>query len=51
MYDQLAQRPNWATIACFDEARGAMRPQKHIAAEILAAVTPVLSQAVAKEGR
>ena len=51
MYDQLSQRPNWATVACFDEARGTMRPQKHIAAEILAAVTPVLSQAVAKEGR
>jgi len=51
MYDQLARRSNWATIACFDEVRCAMRPQKAIAAEILSAVTPVLSQAIAKEGR
>jgi dTMP kinase len=51
MYDQLARRSNWSTIACFDEARGAMRPQKAIADEILSAVTPVLSQALAKEGR
>lgn len=51
MYDQLSSRPNWATIQCFDEARGAMRSQKDIAAEIFAAVSPVLSQSVAKEGR
>ena len=51
MYDQLSRRPNWATIPCFDETRGAMRPQKHIATEILAAVLQVLSQPVEKEGR
>jgi len=51
MYDQLAQRPHWATIACFDETRGAMRSQKHIAAEILAAVLQVLSPSLAKEAR
>jgi dTMP kinase len=51
MYDQLSRRPNWATIPCFDEARGAMRPQKHIATEILAAVLQILAQPVAKEGR
>jgi dTMP kinase len=51
MYDELSRRPNWATIPCFDEARGSMRPQKHIATEILAAVLQVLSQPVAKEGR
>jgi dTMP kinase len=51
MYDQLSRRPNWATIPCFDETRGAMRPQKHIATEILAAVLQVVSQPVAKEGR
>jgi dTMP kinase len=51
MYDQLSRRPNWATIPCFDETRGAMRPQKHIATEILAAVLQVISQPVAKEGR
>jgi hypothetical protein len=51
MYDQLSRRPNWATISCFDETRNAMRPQKHIAADILAAVTPVLSQSLVKESR
>ena len=25
MYDELSRRPNWATIPCFDETRGAMR--------------------------
>lgn len=50
MYDQLARRPNWATIPCFDEARGAMRPQKEIATEILAAVLQVLVRSHAKEG-
>ncbi len=51
MYDQLARRPNWATISCFDEKRRAMRPQKEIGAEILAAVSPVLSQSSTKGGR
>jgi dTMP kinase len=51
MYDELSRRPNWATIPCFDETRGAMRPQKHIATEILAAVLQVISPPVAKEGR
>ena len=51
MYDELSRRPNWATIPCFEETRGAMRPQKHIAKEILAAVLQVISPPVAKEGR
>jgi dTMP kinase len=51
MYDQLSRRPNWTTIPCFDETRGAMRSQKHIAAEILAAVLQVLSPSLAKEVR
>jgi dTMP kinase len=51
MYDQLSRRPNWATIPCFDETRGSMRPQRHIATDILAAVLQVLSQSVEKEGR
>ncbi|MGC2888005.1 MAG: hypothetical protein WB627_02990 [Candidatus Acidiferrum sp.] len=51
MYDQLARRPNWATISCFDEERRAMRPLKEIAADIFAAVTPVLSQSSTKGGR
>jgi len=51
MYDELSRRPNWATIPCFDETRGSMRPQKHIATEILAAVLQFISHPVAKEGR
>lgn len=51
MYDQLARRPNWATIQCFDESRNAMRSQEQIAAEILAAVTPLLPQSAARGGR
>jgi len=50
MYDQLSRRANWATIPCFDESRSAMRPQKEIAMEILAAVLQVLVQAAAREG-
>ncbi|MGB2622884.1 MAG: hypothetical protein WA857_16270 [Candidatus Acidiferrum sp.] len=51
MYDQLSRRPNWATIPCFDEALGAMRPQKEIATEILAAVLQVLMRPLGKDGR
>ncbi len=51
MYDRLARRPHWATIACFDEKRGVMRSQKDIAKDIFAAVSPIVSQSFAKEGR
>ncbi|HKV24363.1 MAG TPA: hypothetical protein VJN93_07205 [Candidatus Acidoferrum sp.] len=51
MYDQLSSRSNWATIPCFDEFRGAMRPQKEIATEILAAVLQVLVQPPSREVR
>jgi dTMP kinase len=51
MYDQLSRQPNWATIPCFNESSGAMRPQEHIATEILAAVLPLLSPSLAKKGR
>jgi dTMP kinase len=51
IYDELARRPNWATVQCFDAKRGAMRSQKNIAAEILAAVTPILSEPAAKGAR
>lgn len=51
MYDQLALRPNWATISCFDAARGSVRSQSQIAADILAAVTPLLSSTLAQGGR
>jgi dTMP kinase len=43
MYDSLARRPNWAAIECFDSARHEMRTPEHIAADVLAAVEPVLA--------
>jgi dTMP kinase len=51
MYDRLSRRSNWTTISCFDEARGAIRPPKQIAAQILAAVSPLLTESLAKGGR
>jgi dTMP kinase len=51
MYDQLSRRSPWTTIACFDESRRAMRSQKQIAADILAAVLPALSESIVREGR
>lgn len=52
VYDQLARRPNWATIHCFDEKRGVLRSPKSIATEILVAVLPSLERTkAAKEGR
>jgi dTMP kinase len=51
MYDNLSRRSNWVTIPCFDESLETMRPQKQIAAEILAAVTPILTTSAAQGGR
>lgn len=51
MYDFLARRPSWATIECFDSARGTMRSPQEIATEALAAVESVLSSAAAGRGR
>jgi len=43
MYDQLSRRKTWATIGCFDPTRRAMRPPAEIAADVLAAVEPLLA--------
>jgi dTMP kinase len=52
MYDVLSRRPSWVTVECFDAAHHAMRPPKAIAADVLAAVEPLLaSQAAHKSGR
>lgn len=51
LYDQLARRPNWAVISCFDESRSVMRSQPQIAADILSVVTPALSQSAARGSR
>ena len=42
MYDELARRAPWAIIRCFDSIANAMRPADEIAAEVFAAVEPVL---------
>jgi dTMP kinase len=42
MYDTLAHRSCWATVECFDAARGEMRTPEDIAADILALVEPLL---------
>ena len=47
IYDDLARRPNWVRIECYDAARAAMRPPKDIAREVLAAVEPLLGAAAA----
>ncbi len=49
MYDQLARSAPWVTIECFDAQAGAMRSVKEIARDVLTAVAPVLSIAVASK--
>jgi dTMP kinase len=38
VYDGLAQAPNWFTIECFDEVRGALRAAEEIRGQVLAAL-------------
>jgi dTMP kinase len=51
MYDLLSRRPSWATTQCFDATRHIMRPPEEIAAEVLAAVEPVLAKRAAFKSR
>jgi dTMP kinase len=51
MYDSLSRLEPWATIQCFDSATSAMREPEDIAAEVLAAVEPVISSAPARGGK
>ncbi len=46
MYDLLAREAPWVAIECSDAARGAMRPPKEIAQDILAAVNKVTTTQV-----
>jgi dTMP kinase len=50
MYDLLSRQPPWATIQCFDATQNIMRPPEEIAADVLAAVEPVLAVHSAKGG-
>jgi dTMP kinase len=43
MYDLLSRRSPWATIQCYDAARGSMRLPEEISSEIFAAVKPLLA--------
>jgi dTMP kinase len=49
MYDLLAREAPWVTIECFDAARGAMRPAKEIAQDVLAAVNKITTTQVARD--
>jgi len=51
MYDMLSRQSPWATIQCVDAAQNAMRPPEEIAAEVLAAVEPVLAARSQKGAR
>jgi dTMP kinase len=51
MYDLLSRRTSWTTVECFDSSRDAMRTPEAIAAEVLAAVEPVLDSQVASQAR
>lgn len=51
MYDLLSRRPSWATIQCFDATRHVMRPVEEIAAEVLAAVEPLLATLAGRKSR
>ena len=51
IYDDLAKRANWVSVQCFDATYQAMRPPELIAADILAAVEPLLTGTSAQEKR
>jgi dTMP kinase len=52
IYDLLSRRVSWATMQCFDASRHVMRPPEEIAAEVLAAVEPLLAKrAASKSGK
>jgi dTMP kinase len=51
MYDSLSRRASWATIQCFDTTRHVVRPLEEIAAEVLAAVEPLLAKRPAPKSR
>jgi dTMP kinase len=43
MFDLLSREPPWATVQCWDAKRGSMRLPEEIAAEVFAAVAPLLA--------
>ncbi len=51
MYDFLSRRAPWATVECFDSSRQVMRTPDAIAADVLAAVEPLLASRVTSHSR
>jgi hypothetical protein len=51
MYDLLSRRASWTTVQCFDPSRKAMRTPDAIAADVLAAVEPVLDSQLTSHAR
>jgi dTMP kinase len=51
IYDLLARRASWKTVECFDSLRNAMCAPDAIAADVLAAVEPLLDSQVASQAR
>jgi dTMP kinase len=49
IYDDLSKRANWVSVQCFDATYQAMRPPELIAADILAAVEPLLAGMATQE--
>ncbi len=51
IYDELAARPDWVRIECFDPTRASLRSPEDISREVLAAVESVLAAAPARTAR
>jgi dTMP kinase len=51
MYESLARRNRWATVQCFNAARGTMRGREDIAADVLAAIQGVVSGVSSHAGK
>ena len=51
MYDLLSRRASWATVQCLDSTFNAIRTPEAIAADVLAAVEPLLTSQVAGHSR
>jgi dTMP kinase len=51
MYDHLSRSAPWATIQCFDAVRYTIRKPEEIAAEVLAAVEPLVASILQPEAR
>jgi len=51
IYDTLARRPRWETISCFDASHHTMRSREEIAADVLAAVEPLVKSRITRKSR